>query len=55
MYFKPNTGFDVAYLLNQLADFDQSYIDTLLGGGKELIIFWVILTLFSKSHQHFEM
>ena len=30
----------VHYLLNQLMDFDQTCIDTLLGGGEELIRFW---------------
>ena len=30
----------VHYLLNQLMDFDQTGIDTLLGGGEELISFW---------------
>ena len=29
----------VHYLLNQLMDFDQTCIDTLLGGGEELIRF----------------
>ena len=30
----------VHYLLNQLMDFDQTCIDTLLGKGEELIRFW---------------
>ena len=30
----------VHYLLNQGMDFDQTYIDTLLGGGEELIRSW---------------
>ena len=29
----------VHYLLNQLMDFDQTFIDTLLGGGEEFIEF----------------
>ena len=29
-----------SYLLNQWVDFDQTCIDTLLGGGKEMIRFW---------------
>ena len=29
-----------AFLLNQLMDFDQTFIDTLLGGGEELIRLW---------------
>ena len=28
------------YLLNQWIDFDHTCIDTLLGGGEELIRFW---------------
>ena len=27
------------YLLKQLMDFDQTYVDTLLGGGEEVIRF----------------
>ena len=30
----------VHYLLNKWMDFDQTCIDTLLGGGEELIRFW---------------
>ena len=30
----------VHYLLNQLMDFDLTFIDTSLGGGEELIRFW---------------
>ena len=30
----------VHYLLSQLMDFDQTFIDILLGIGKELICFW---------------
>ena len=30
----------MCYLLNQLMDFDQTCIDTLLGRGEELINFW---------------
>ena len=30
------------YLLNQLMDFDQTCIDTLFGGGEELIRFWLL-------------
>ena len=32
--------FSVHYLLNQLMDFDQICIDTLLGEGNQLIRFW---------------
>ena len=28
------------YLLNELMDFNQTCIDTLMGGGEELIRFW---------------
>ena len=42
------------YLLNQLIDFDQTCIDTLLGGGEELIRFGD-LDLFSRSHRQSEM
>ena len=30
----------VCYFLNQWIDFDQTCIDTLLGGGEEYIKFW---------------
>ena len=42
-------------VLNQWVDFDQTCIDTLLGGRKELGYILVTLTLFSRSNQHFEM
>ena len=32
--------FPMQYLVNQSMDFDQTCIDTWLGGGKELIRFW---------------
>ena len=34
-----STFISMHYLLNQLRDFDQTCIDTLLGGGEELIRF----------------
>ena len=44
----------VHYLLNGWVDYDQICIDTLLGGGRVDKIL-VSLTLFSMSHQQFEM
>ena len=35
-----STFVSVHYLLNQTSDFDQTCIDTLLGGGKELTGIW---------------
>ena len=37
---RPRSFFLTRYLLNQWMDFDQTCIDTWLGGGKELIRFW---------------
>ena len=37
---RPRSFFPTRYLLNQWMDFDQTCIDTWLGGGKELIRFW---------------
>ena len=39
MRTRPHSFFPTGYLLNQWMDFDQTCIDTWLGGGKELIRF----------------
>ena len=39
----------VRYLLNQWMDFDQTYIDTLLEGGKELIKFGDLDLIFTVT------
>ena len=36
----PHSFVSVRYLLNHWMDFDQTFIDTLLGEWKELIRFW---------------
>ena len=36
-----STFISVHYPLNQLIDFDQTYIDTLLGEGEDLKRFWL--------------
>ena len=41
LWVAPASAFiSLHYLLNQLIDFDQTGIDTLLEGGEELIRFW---------------
>ena len=48
----PSSFVSVHYLLNQLMDFDQTCIVTLMGGGEELIR---LLSLCSRSQGHLEM
>ena len=43
------------YLLNQLMDYDQTCIGTLLREGKRVDEILVTLTLFSTSQGHFEL